>query len=84
MSKVKVAAGLSQWRRKMFICEGVHTFWVVPPTLYDGHCIKTAKRKVIHTTLRDNPGTLVFWRQQSFSSLAHVNIMVSHRILYLF
>jgi len=30
------------------------------------YCIKTAKRRITQTTLRDSPGTLVFWRQKSF------------------
>jgi len=28
------------------------------------YCVKTAKRKIAQTTLRDIPGTLMFWRQQ--------------------
>ena len=29
------------------------------------YCIKTVKHRITQTTLRDSPGTLVFWRQQS-------------------
>jgi len=29
------------------------------------YCIKTAKHRITQTTLRYNPGTLVFWRQES-------------------
>ena len=29
------------------------------------YCIKTAKRRITHTTPRDSPGTLVFWRKNS-------------------
>ena len=29
------------------------------------YCTKTAKHRIMQTTPRDSPGTLVFWRQQS-------------------
>ena len=35
------------------------------------YCIKTAKRRITHTTPRDSPRTLVFWRQNSLVDDTH-------------
>jgi len=35
------------------------------------YCIKTAKHRITQTTSRDSPGTLFFWRQNSFVDDPH-------------
>jgi len=60
-----ICAGNSRHRVSVCVCVCLSVCLCVTRR----YCIKTAQRRITQTTPRDNPGTLVFWRQNSWGMI---------------